>query len=134
MLQISKATDYALLFLTNLAKQPGRKWSVREAAEELGISRRFLANIIHQLARKGVIVTSKGAGGGVTLQRTPGSLTIGEIVTVFEGEVNLISCAAEDTGCEREENCSMRTFWMTLSKDIENTMYGTTIERLGDTG
>ncbi len=134
MLQISKATDYALLFLTNLAKQPGRKWSVREASEELGISRRFLANIIHQLARKGIIVTTKGAGGGVTLQRSPESLTIGEIVTVFEGEVNLISCVSADNGCEREENCGMRSFWTTLSKSIENTMYGTTIDRLGDAG
>jgi len=92
MLQVSKATDYALLFLTNLARQPERKWNVREASESLNISRRFLANITHQLARHGIITTAKGSGGGVTLGKNPGSLTIGEVVEVFEGRVNLVDC------------------------------------------
>ena len=132
MLHVSKATDYALLFLTSLAKRPGRHWSVREASERLHISRRFLANIIHQLARQGIIVTSKGAKGGVTLQKNPRTLTIGEVVEVFEGSVNLLDCLCPGYSCERASGCSMRSFWKTLSKDINRTLNTTTIQDLGE--
>lgn len=132
MLHVSKATDYALLFLTNLAKRPGRQWSVREAAEKLRISRRFLANITHQLARQGIIVTSKGAKGGVTLEKNPRTLTIGEVVKVFEGSVDLLDCLCPGYTCERASGCSMRPFWRTLARDIDKALHTTTIQDLGE--
>ncbi len=136
MLQVSKATDYALLFLTNLARQPERKWNVREASESLNISRRFLANITHQLARHGIITTAKGSGGGVTLGKNPGSLTIGEVVEVFEGRVNLVDCihTQVDTNspCVRDHRCNVRSFWETLSRDIEESLRTTTLQDLGE--
>jgi Rrf2 family protein len=132
MLQVSRATDYALLFLTNLVRQPDGRWNVREASETLNISRRFLANITHQLARNGIITTTKGSGGGMTLEREPDMLTIGEVVEAFEGPVNLVGCTHAGSTCDRGVYCSMQTYWSSLSKDINEALHRTTLEDLGE--
>jgi Rrf2 family protein len=132
MLRVSRATDYALLFLTNLAERPDRKWSVREASEELKISRRYLANIIHQLARKGIIRTTKGAGGGVTLERRSDDISIGDVVELFEGSLSITDCLDTDVDCERSGHCRMHSFWRTLSKDITEQLNTRTLEEFGE--
>lgn len=132
MLRVSRATDYALIFLTNLAERPEKKWNVREASEELKISRRYLATITHQLARKGIIRTSKGAGGGVTMEKRSDDITIGDVVELFEGAVSLADCVDSDVECERSAHCRMQSFWRTMSKDIKDYLNTKTIEGLGD--
>jgi len=132
MLRVSRATDYALLFLTNLADRPDKKWNVREASEELKISRRYLANIIHQLARKGIIKTTKGAGGGVTLERRSDAISIGDVVELFEGSISITDCLDTDIDCERSGRCRMHSFWRTLSKDIKEQLNTRTLEEFGE--
>jgi len=132
MLRVSRATDYALIFLTNLAERPEKKWNVREASEELKISRRYLANITHQLARKGIITTAKGAGGGVTLHKSSDDITIGDVVELFEGAVSITDCIGSDVECERSDHCRMQSFWRTLSKDIKDYLNNKTLEELGE--
>jgi Rrf2 family protein len=129
MLQLSKATDYALLFLTNLAKRPGHRWNVREAALSLNISRRFLANIVHQLARSDIIVTSKGAKGGIELRRAPEGITVRDVVEVFEGSLALVECQGKP--CDRSEGCCVHPYWQELKDKMLESFSNTTINDLG---
>ncbi len=129
MLQLSKATDYALLFLASLSNRPGHRWSVREAAEELKISRTFLANIVHQLARRNIIVTSKGSGGGVELRRKPRGITLRDVIEVFEGPLSFVDC--DGCGPERSNSCSMHTYWDDLRIKMVESFTKTTIEDIG---
>ncbi|HPR64906.1 MAG TPA: Rrf2 family transcriptional regulator [Thermoanaerobaculia bacterium] len=131
MLQLSKATDYALLFLTNLARQPDRQWNVREASESLNISRRFLANIVHQLARNEIVKTTKGAGGGVTLRKETRGITLWDIVQIFEGPLNLVSCAERSHVCDHVQDCDAHIYWSDLKEQMVNSLSRTTLYDLG---
>lgn len=129
MLQFSRATDYALLFLTHLVKRPSRHWSVRQASDELNISRRFLANIVHQLARGEIVTTSKGAGGGVTLRRSPKSITLKDVVEIFEGSLALVHCQGGE--CECIADCTMQGYWALMRDRVLEDLSTTTIHDLG---
>ena len=127
MITVSKATDYATLFLTQLAMRPQRKWSVSAASQELFIPRRFLANIVHKLAQRHLVETAKGTGGGVTLKRDPDDLSILEIVELFDGQVGLTTCALGQSCGEREKRCTTREFWMSLSEELHDQLEETTL-------
>lgn len=131
MLQISRATDYALLFLTALLARPGRRWSVREAAEELGISRRFLANIVHQLARSSIVLTSKGTGGGVQMTKDPRGISLREVVEVFEGPLGLVPCQCAGKSCFQREGCGLHGYWGRFQQSMLDRLSGTSLGELG---
>jgi Rrf2 family protein len=131
MLRVSRATDYALLFLSRLAERPECRWNVREAAEALGISRRFLANIVHQLARRDLVVTAKGAGGGVRLVRPPERITIRDVVETFEGRLGLVPCHCGEEPCDQDEVCHLAEYWADLERTMMEKMTETTLRDLG---
>lgn len=71
-MQITRQADYAIramLYLANL--QPGERAATSQIAENKKIPSSFLAKIISQLSIAGLIHTSRGAHGGVTLARLP---------------------------------------------------------------
>ena len=72
-MQITRQADYALravIFLSRL--NGGQKASTSVIAEEQNIPPSFLAKIVSQLSIAGLIQTSRGARGGVSLAKTAG--------------------------------------------------------------
>ena len=131
MIQLSKATDYALLFLSNLSKQPKRRWSVRQAAQSLNLSQRFLANIVHQLGKAGIVTTFKGAGGGVQLVRDPETIPILDVVEVFEGKLTLVDCGDASVDCSHAGACGAFTFWTGMRREMIDRLSATTLKDFG---
>ncbi len=123
MVQLSKATDYAIRFLANLSLRPENKWSVGEASEELKISKRFLANIVHSLSKRKIITTTKGVGGGVKLSKNPKEISLLEIIEIFEGPISIMTCTTSPDECEHQPNCTIHPHWVRLKdklrKDLE---------------
>ncbi len=130
MLNFTKATDYALCFLVNLSARDGLRWSISEAAKELKIPKRFLANIVHTLAKGGIVRTTKGAGGGVKLEKDPSTISVFDVVRLFEGRVMEGYCR-DGQLCPDESLCRMMRFWERLRSDILSTLKETSIKDMG---
>ncbi len=82
MLQL--AQDYA----------SGEPVQVRRIAEKHGIPATFLVQILHDLKRAGLAVSTRGAAGGYRLSRSPQELTLADVVDVFESAEPPADCAA----------------------------------------
>jgi len=85
-MQITRQADYALraiLYLSRLNKNA--RAATRLIAEEMQIPISFLAKIVSQLSIAGLINTSRGARGGVSLVREPQKISVLEVVEAIDG-------------------------------------------------
>jgi Rrf2 family protein len=54
----------------------------------------FLVQILHELKRAGLVTSTRGAAGGYRLSRSPGDITLADVVDVFETATEPAECAA----------------------------------------
>jgi len=91
-MQITSYTDYALRVLIYLATSPNKQATISEIAEFFDISRNHLVKVVHQLGSKGFVTTTRGKKGGLSLQRPPEMICIGEVVRSMENHFNWVEC------------------------------------------
>lgn len=110
MLLLTRKTDYALLALASLANLEPQGTSARELAEKLHLPLPVLRNILKQLASRGVLKSTRGTKGGYRLAKSPGEISLAELVTAIEGPMRLTRCCpssdnGDESGCKLEETC-----------------------------
>lgn len=126
-MQITRQADYALRAMLYLAKmEPGQRAATSQIAEEQHIPPSFLAKIISQLSIAGLIHTSRGARGGVSLARTPEEITILEVVEAIDGPISLNECTHSATSCAFGETCPLRPLWCETQADLVQRLRSTT--------
>jgi len=125
-MQITRQADYAVravLYLAHLGR--GNRAATSKIAEEKHIPPSFLAKIISQLSIAGLLNTSRGARGGVTLARDPGEITLLEVVEAIDGPIRLNECAHDDGMCGLSNDCPLTSIWQEAQRDLVNRLSGT---------
>ena len=126
-MQITRQADYALramLFLASM--EPSQRAATRHIAEQKDIPPSFLAKIISQLSIAGLIHTSRGARGGVTLAREPGEITVLEVVEAIDGPISLNECTLNAGACPFGEKCPLRPMWCDAQAELIERLRTTT--------
>lgn len=126
-MQITRQADYALRAIYHLTKlEPTQRAATSQIAEEQHIPPSFLAKIISQLSIAGLIHTSRGARGGVSLARSPEEITILEVVEAIDGPIALNECTSSPEACPFGENCPLRKLWCGTQSELINKLRTTT--------
>jgi len=131
-MQITRQADYAVravLHLAELKKNGGRAPTSKIASEE-HIPPSFLAKIVSQLSVAGVVQTSRGARGGVSLSRDPGEITLLEVVEAIDGPITINECVNDPNACPFGENCKVHAIWCTVQSEMVDKLSGTTFAEL----
>jgi Rrf2 family protein len=126
-MQITRQADYAvraIYYLANLGQES--RASTSQIAKEQHIPPSFLAKIISQLSVAGLLHTSRGARGGVTLARDPKEITMLDVVEAIDGPILLNECVDDSHGCKFEEECPMRHMWCKIQGDVVNRLQSAT--------
>lgn len=104
-------------------------------SRQTGVSTQFIEQILRPLKQAGLTASIRGALGGHVLLRKPEEVTIGDIIRIMEGGIQLTLCSVADpTTCERYENCLTRKAWSALSKTFEREMDAITLADLLNDG
>jgi Rrf2 family protein len=118
-MQITRQADYALRAMLYLAKmEPNQRAATSQIAEEQHIPPSFLAKIISQLSIAGLIHTSRGARGGVSLSRDPENITVLEVIESIDGPVALNECTADKAACLFGTDCPLRPIWCDAQAEL----------------
>lgn len=107
MEMLSNASKYAVnavLFLA-LDDHKDRKIGVKEIAANINVPVPFLAKLLQDLARKGVISSSKGPNGGFYLTEENKSQKLLVVVDEIDGLSKLKECVLGLTNCSSEKPC-----------------------------
>lgn len=130
-MQITRQADYAVravLYLARLGSE--QRAATSQVAQEQRIPPSFLAKIISQLSIAGLLHTSRGARGGVTLAREPKDISLLEVVEAIDGPILLNECVGGDGTCSFEEECPLRPVWCEAQGELIARLRGTTFAQL----
>jgi Rrf2 family transcriptional regulator, cysteine metabolism repressor len=106
MTLLSRKTDYALLILYFLhARSEGG--CARTIAENFGLSKAFVANILKELCQKGFVTSHRGVNGGYFLQRSADEITLAELLESLEDGFQMANCNSQMHAEGGEDECSV---------------------------
>jgi Rrf2 family iron-sulfur cluster assembly transcriptional regulator len=124
----SRSSEYAIRAFVNLAQVADGKFvMVKQIAEQEEIPSHFLAKILQQLARKGLLRSSKGPTGGFSLRGSPEDITLLTIVDALDGLADYQKCASGLAECNDEMPCGMHDSWKALRERIIEYLESTSI-------
>jgi Rrf2 family protein len=128
-MQITRQADYALravIYLSRLA--PEERAATAQIALEQKIPPSFLAKIVSQLSVAGLLQTSRGARGGVSLAKNPSEITLLDVVEAIDGPILLNDCVACGGVCTFGDTCPMRPVWQDTQAQLVSRLQGVTFD------
>ena len=130
-MQITRQADYAVRAVLHLARMGNtERAATSTVAKEQNIPPSFLAKIISQLSIAGLLHTSRGARGGVTLAREPKDITLLEVVEAIDGPILLNECVGNDGICTFEEDCPIKPVWCNAQEELVQRLKSTNFAQL----
>jgi Rrf2 family protein len=111
-MQITRQADYAIRAVLYLARLgPNQRAATSTVALEQKIPPSFLAKIISQLSIAGLLHTSRGARGGVSLAREAKEISLLDVVEAIDGPIMLNECVNDGGTCTFEKECPLHDIW-----------------------
>lgn len=121
---LSQTAEHALRAVVYLARLEGNeRVPAPVIAAALEAPANYLSKILNVLARKGLLSSGRGRGGGFALARDPREVMLGEIVAVFDEMRVARSCLLGGRSCEEGSRCDLHVVWAGLR---EQTFRGLT--------
>jgi len=126
----TRSTGYALLALAELA-------NIKDAidtthlSERIGVSKYFLAKLLQNLSKKGIVKSFKGVNGGFILDKKPEEIKVIDIFKCVEDKDFLVyECAQNESDCpnNRASVCSIWPFLHLLEENILTYLEKFTLE------
>ena len=102
--------------------------SIKAIAEREGIPEAYLEQLIAALKRSGLVTSTRGAQGGYMLARPADAISVGDVLRVLEGGLNLVNCLDGEDCCDRACACPPRIVWMKLRDGMNAIVDGITLQ------
>src|SRR5690349_22934040 len=118
-MQITRQADYAIravLYGSKLGAD--ERAATRQIAKEQHIPPSFLAKIIAQLSIAGLLQTTRGAHGGVTLGKPARAITLLDVVEAIDGPIMLNECVHDEGVCDIGPSCPLQPVWCNVQNDL----------------
>jgi Rrf2 family cysteine metabolism transcriptional repressor len=129
MLSLTTKGRYAARIMVYLARHQGPLPATkRDIAKVEGISANYIEQILTRLKVAQLVNSHRGRGGGFSLARAPGKISLADVLRALEGPVCVAPCV--QAKCPRAARCGMRSVWRSLSDKIESELQGLSIEAL----
>lgn len=130
-MKLSTRTRYGTRALLELALRNGEgPVFLKDIARQQQISLAYLEQLIAPLIAGGLIRSTKGPKGGVSLARSPEEIKLSEVTRLLEGSVAPVECVNHPEVCSRSEFCVTRDVWSQLKEVIEGVLESTTLQDL----
>lgn len=116
---LSQTAVYALRAAIRLAGHHGPgAVTVKDLARDLDIPRNYLSKILLALARKGVVESVRGPGGGFRLARAGGETSLLAVVSAFDDIPAHRTCLLGRAECSEANACPVHRRWTAVSEEV----------------
>ena len=109
-MRLTHLADYAVVLMTAAARRPAAaRLSATELSAETGVPLPTAQKLMGQLAASGLLSSVRGAGGGFTLARPAGEISLADIVEAVEGPIALTMCSdSNNHECILDKHCRVK--------------------------
>jgi len=132
LLDFGARTEYAIRALAHLTQRgTDAVVTVKELAEETGISVHFLYTIFDMLSRAGIVRPHRGVQRGFSLTRPAEQISFYDILIAIEGPIEKYHCLLDHRApCRAETPCAAHHLWQALREDAEQALQSVTLEQI----
>lgn len=89
---LSQTVEYALRAVVHLASNAPHPQTTEEIAGATQVPRPYLAKVLQCLVQAKIVKSQRGMGGGMALTKTPGEITILEVVNAVDPIQRIRTC------------------------------------------
>lgn len=126
--QLTRKADYGLRLMLEAAGHGGYVATMAVSRRQK-IPYQFLRQAAGVLRDRGLVVTSRGPGGGVRLARPSGTISLLDVAEAFGG-VALNACTAAPPRCDRRAECPAYPAWVQAQTATERALAETSLASL----
>jgi Rrf2 family protein len=106
--------------------------TLREIAQRQQISLAYLEHLVMPLVTSGLVRSTRGPKGGISLTRTPEEIKLSEVYRIFEGSISPAECIDNPDTCTRSDICATRDLWGELKEAMASVLEATTLHDLAE--
>ena len=126
-MKLSTKSRYAITAIIDLAQNQDGAVSLKDISVRQGISLSYLEQLFCKLKNKKVVISRRGPGGGYTLNRKSSDISLFQIITAVDENIDQTQCAGS-MNCLNDKPCTTHHVWTGLNKIIKDYMKSITIE------
>lgn len=123
-MRLSNLADYAVVLMSAAARQCGSlPINAAKLAAQTGIPGPTAQKLVSHLARAGLLVATRGSGGGLRLARPAAAINVAEVIEAIEGPIALTSCCEDGRhDCGFEGSCRIKPHWSLVNNAVRGAL------------
>ena len=133
-MKLSSKARYGLKAMCYMADRHGEGViSLSTMSSSIGVSEKYLEQLISTLRKAGLISANRGANGGYFLSKSPDDISVGEIIRALEDGLVIIDCLSGECDskcgcstnpCDGDGKCNCKTYnvWNKLYEAINDCL------------
>jgi Rrf2 family iron-sulfur cluster assembly transcriptional regulator len=125
---LPQTAEYALRAVLHIAAHD-RPVRVAEIAADLDVPQNYLSKTLHQLARSGVLTSTRGPAGGFELAVAPDRLTLQRVISKF-ATAGGRRCLLGHGLCGQIPACAVHDRWAPVAARMRDFYEATTVADL----
>lgn len=130
----SKTCEYALraVFFIAHRTENGGKVGIKEIAEGIDSPEYFLAKILQDLSRKGIIQSTKGPNGGFYIDEFSRRKPLSDVVNAIDGNGIFTGCGLGLKFCSEINPCPLHNQFKEIRNQIYLMLKNTPVEQFNE--
>lgn len=103
---------------------------MKDIARRQQISLRYLEQLMSPLVTGGIVRSTRGPKGGVSLAKPAEEIKLSEVIRFLEGSMAPVECVNNPRTCPRSKLCVTRDVWAELGKAMNGVLESTSLQDL----
>ena len=132
-MKLSTRGRYGTRALLDLALHQGKGIvPLKDIARRQEISLSYLEHLVAPLIAAGIIKSTRGPQGGISLLKHPQYIRLSEVVQLLEGSLAPTKCVDNPKSYPRSDFCATHDIWSEVEKAINKVLGSITLQDLGE--
>ena len=124
---LSNTAQYAIRAVLLMAAEPEVNHGAAEVARRIKAPPNYMGKMLKLLADAGVLVSTRGSGGGFHLARPPEEIRLYDVVEPIDKVSRWTKCFLGMGGCQPDHPCPIHPLWMPIREQYLNLLEKRTI-------
>lgn len=128
----SKACEYAIRAMIYIVRKTadGTKVGIKEIARLTDTPEPFVAKVLQILSRRGLVLSSKGPGGGFYVDANSRAIPLIDIVKAVDGDGLFLSCGLGIKNCSERKPCPIHYQYKAIREQMTEMLKTSSIQDL----
>lgn len=126
----SKTCEYGIrsVFFIAHRTEKGSKVSIKEIATGISSPEHFLAKILQDLSKKGIVQSAKGPNGGFYMDDEALNRPLADVVEAIDGNGLFTGCGLGLISCSESKPCPLHSEFKIIRENIHTMLIKTSIK------